>query len=108
VPADGRLHPVLLGLRDCYGFELVASASGLVNSNNHALTHAIVLISFSGDPGGILQTATCKGWNFLRKIRVRWVARAGAYDLCLGTRIGLGRDEQGQPVRIQYHLTRIW
>jgi hypothetical protein len=108
VPADGKLHPILRSIRDCYGFELVASASGLVNSSNHALTHAIVLISFRGRADGILQTASYHGWNFMRKIRVKWVARGDAYDLCIGTGMRFGQDEQGRPVRIQYHLGRIW
>jgi hypothetical protein len=108
VLADGNWHVIVRGLYDCYAFELVASASGRVNSCNHAVTHAIVLTSFSGDAGSIRQTASYKGWDFRRKIRLKWVKRDGAYDLCIGTGTGFGKDDQGHPVMIQYHLTRLW
>lgn len=108
VPADGKRHVIMPDMTDCYGFEIVASASGRVDSNNHAITHAVVLISFGASDDAILQTASYQGWDCRRKIVLKWVRRGAVYDLHIGTRVSFGNDEQGKPVQIQYHVTRMW
>lgn len=108
VPADGAWHVLMPAMSDCYGFEIVASASGRVGSHNHAVSRAVVLISFGVSQGAIVQTATYCGWDFRRKIRLKWVRRGDAFDLCIGTGTSFGKDDQGVPVQIQYHVTRIW
>lgn len=108
VPADGKFHVILPDLTDCFGFEIVASASGRVNSSKHAITRAVVLISFGISGDGILQTCTYKGLDYRQKIRLKWVKKKDTYDLCMGTGVSFGDDEQGKKVQIQYHVTRIW
>jgi len=108
VPADGRWHTILSGLNDCYAFEIVASASGKVGSNNHAITHAIVLLSFEGYAKGIRQTASYRGWYWGRRIRLAWRRHGDHYDLRMRTGCSFGLDEEGNPVMIQFHATRLW
>lgn len=109
VPADGRSHPIMTGLYDCYGFEIVASASGVVTSKHrHAVTHAIVLLSFNGNADDIRQTCSCRSWDIRHKIKLRWKKSAAKYDLCIGTGIDFGLDSEGKPVAIQFHITRVW
>lgn len=108
VPADGRWHKIVFDLSDCYAFEIVASASGKVGSNNHAITHAIALISFEGYAGGIRQTASYRGWYWGRRIKLAWRRHGDHYDLCIRTGCSFGLDDEGNPVTIQFHVTRLW
>lgn len=117
-PADGRWHPVLSGLNDCYAFEIVACASGLVSAGRHAVTHAIALTAFGAD-AGLRQTFSGapakRGWRLfacLRRRRPRvefkWVASGAQVALQVRSNVNFGFDQEGAQVMIEYHVTRLW
>jgi hypothetical protein len=112
VAADGAWHPILRGLNDSYAFEIVACASGSSRSANHAVTHALALMSFGGSGNSIRQTCTTGTWwaFFFPRICFKWQKKKGSTlsDLCIRTRSDYGLDDQGVPVRLFYHITRLW
>jgi hypothetical protein len=114
VPADGGWHPILSGLSSCQAFEVVASASGASTSRNHALTHAIAVTAASGGSKSIQHTYSYDGWYWRRKIHLKWQASGGwfaknpDYSLCVRTGLNYGKSDDGKPVMIRYHMTRLW
>ncbi|MDE2427646.1 MAG: hypothetical protein KGM99_02905, partial [Burkholderiales bacterium] len=108
VPANGQWQTVLTGLNACYAFELLACAQGPNGSKNKAMVHAIILTTFSGKPCSIRCTHTYQGWNIFRRMRVKWKKSATGYDLLMRSGHDFGKDENGKPVQIQFHLSRLW
>jgi len=108
VPADGEYYVIVSELKGCQAFEVVASADGASDSPFHSITHAVAVFSGTGYRSGIRQTSSYQGWNPRRKIRLRWFKEYGGYNLSLGTCKDFGMDDDGQPVQIRYHITRLW
>jgi hypothetical protein len=112
--ADGRWHPIVEGLGSCHAFEVVASASGAAASKNHSITHAIAVSGISGGRKSIQHTYSYDGWYWRRKIRLKWQPSAGRfakgtdYSLCVRTGCNFGKGDDGKPVMIRYHMTRLW
>lgn len=114
VPADGRWHPIVEGMRSCQAFEVVACASGASASRNHSLTHAVAVTAISGGRGSIRPAYSYDGWYWRRKIRFKWQASGGLfaknsdYSLCVRTGCNFGKGDDGTPIMIRYHMTRLW
>ncbi len=115
VPADGKWHPIITGLSGCYGFEVVACASGASNTRAHAMTRAIAITSFSGGRQSIQQTQTYDGWYWRRKIQFKWKREDGGwfgrgtdYSLYVKTGCNFKKGDDGKPAAIRYHITRFW
>lgn len=121
-PADGAWHPVITGLNDCYAFEIVACASGLVSSGWHAVTHAIALTSFARR-ASVNQSFSAgplerRWWQRLlafllrrrekNRVQFAWHLDGATLSLMVRTNCDFGPDEQGLPARIEYHVTRLW
>jgi hypothetical protein len=119
-PADGNWYPVLSELNDCYAFEIVACASGLVSSGWHAVTHAIALTSFS-QRASVRQSfssgpETKPWWLFpcLRRrrrgnrVEFKWYRAGGTVSLLVRSNADFGKDQDGAQVMIDYHMTRLW
>ncbi|MBZ5522858.1 MAG: hypothetical protein LAP21_11525 [Acidobacteriia bacterium] len=113
-PADGRWHPIITGLNSYQAFEVVASATGTNASSDHAITHAIAVGGVSGGHKSIRQTFSYDGWYWRRKISFKWQAGGGLfgkssdYSLCVRTGRNFGKGDDGKPVMIRYHITRLW
>ncbi len=114
LPADGRWHPVLSGINSCQAFEIVACASGSKGSKASAITHAIA-VNANGRGSSIRQTVSYAGWNWRRRIRFQWQADGGGwfkkatgYTLRVRTGCNYGKGDDGDPVMIRYHITKLW
>lgn len=115
VPADGRWHPIITGLSSCRAFEVLASASGANGSQSHAVTHAIAVSGNSGGWKSIRQAYSYHGWYWRRRIRFQWRSNGGGlfkkstdYTLRVRTGCDFGKGDDGKPVMIRYHITRLW
>lgn len=116
VPADGQWHPIITGLSSCHAFEVLASASGAIGSRSHAVTHAIAVSGNSGGRKSIRQAYSYDGWFWRRRIRFQWgrsngngLFKKGAdYTLRVRTGCDFGKGDDGKPVMIRYHITRLW
>jgi hypothetical protein len=116
VPADGQWHPIITGLSSCHAFEVLASASGAIGSRSHAVTHAIAVTGNSGGRKSIRQAYSYDGWFWRRRIRFQWgrsnggrLFKKGAdYTLRVRTGCDFGKGDDGKPVMIRYHITRLW
>jgi hypothetical protein len=115
VPADGHWHPVITGLTRCHAFEIVASASGASASRFHAVTHAVAVTGNSGGRKSIRQAYSYDGWLWWRKIYFKWQSSSGSffkkgadYTLCVRTGCDFGKGDDGKPVMVRYHITRLW
>jgi hypothetical protein len=115
VPADGKWHPIITGISTCRAFEVLASAAGPNTSKFHAVTHAIAVNGNSGGRKSIQQTYSYEGWYWRRRIRFKWQSNGGGllkkaadYSLCARTGCDFGKGDDGKPVMIRYHITRLW
>ena len=115
VPADGRWHPIITGVNKCHAFEILASASGSINTRRHAVTHAVAVTAASSGRKSIRPTYSYDGLYWRRKIRFKWHAHGGGwfkqdatYSLCVRTGCNFGLDDNGKPAMIRYHATRLW
>jgi hypothetical protein len=114
VPADGRWHPIITGLSSCHAFEVLASASGAIGSRSHAITHAIAVSGNSGGRKSIRQAYSYDGWFWRRRIRFQWrcnsrlFKKGSDYTLLVRTGCDFGKGDDGKPVMIRYHITRLW
>jgi hypothetical protein len=116
VPADGEWHPIITALSSCHAFEVLASASGAIGSRSHAVTHAIAVSGNSGGRKSIRQAYSYDGWFWRRRIRFQWgrsngggLFKKGAdYTLRVRTGCDFGKGDDGKPVMIRYHTTRLW
>lgn len=115
VPADGRWHAIISGLAKCHAFEVVASATGPTASGLHAITHAIAVTGTCGGRKSIRSAFSYNGWYWRRKISFRWQVNGGGwfkkgadYSLCVRTGYNFGTGDNGKPVMISYHITRMW
>jgi hypothetical protein len=115
VPADGQWHPIITGLSRCHAFEVVASASGTNASRFHAVTHAIAVSGNAGGRKSIRQAYSYDGWFWRRRIDFKWQSNGGGwfkkgadYTLCVRTGCNFGKGDDGKPVMVRYHITRLW
>lgn len=120
-PADGAWHPVLQGLQHCHAFEIVGCASGQPSTGWHAVTHALALTSMNGR-ASLRQTFSAgapgsRRWWLPRclrrydrehRIELRWSRVGQGHDLYIRTTCNFGLTEDGQQVRAEYHITRLW
>jgi hypothetical protein len=115
--ADGSWQELLCGLNGCFAFEVVACASGQADSGLHAVTHATALTSFGG--GHLRQTFSAphvRRWRWLPcwlrrprfRVEFRWQSEGRGLSLWARTSCDFGSDEEGRPVMIDYHLSRLW
>jgi hypothetical protein len=115
VPADGQWHPIITGLSRCHAFEIVAGASGASASQFHSVTHAIAVTGNSGGRKSIRQAYSYDGWLWRRRIKFKWQVNGGSwfkkgadYTLCVRTGCDFGKGDDGKPVMVRYHITRLW
>lgn len=115
VPADGNWHNITAALGGCQAFEVMAGV-GKKDTGRYALLHAVALSTFN--PTGWL-------FNFLQlknrikcrhsyyrsrsdKLALRWSGSDRHYFLQIRSNGNYGVGPQGEPVRINYHITKLW
>jgi hypothetical protein len=115
VPADGKWHNITSSMSGCQAIEVVAGV-GKKNTGRYALLHAVALNTFN--PRGLFFNF----WRWKNKIKhnqayyrsrsdklsLRWSGEQQSYFLQIQTNSDYGLDDQGQPIRINYHITKLW
>lgn len=110
VPADGRWHPIVEGLRGCHALEVMAGA-GRPKTGRYAMVRATAMNAFH--PTGFLMNLL----NLKRRIRcqhayyrsrcdrivLRWTSSGDTYALELKTKCAYPDD-----TLVQYNVTRLW
>jgi len=114
IPADGKWHDVITGLKGCQGFEVMAGAGGTKGDGHFGMLHAIALSAFNPSFGllawwrrrrGIRQTQAWWGRRCDR-LELQWHGDSGrgkTYALQIRTGCDFGATQV-----IQVQLTRLW
>jgi hypothetical protein len=105
VKADGKWHPVIVGLDGCNAFEIMAGV-GKKRSGRYALMHAFALNTFNSKKGNITYhqahySSRCD------QIDLRWVGQTHNYSLEMRTRCNFDQNASEETV-IRYFVTQLW
>lgn len=105
VRADGKWHPIIVGLDGCQAFEIVAGV-GKKRSGRYALMHAFALSTFNSKKGNISYhqahySSRCD------QIDLRWVGQTHNYSLEMRTRCSFDRNS-GDETFIRYFVSQLW
>jgi len=125
VPADGIWYSILDRIEGSYTFEVIAAASGAADASDHAMTHAVAVISGAALPGSIQQTAAYGGWWRSRRVLLEWqkevekgggfmgwvrrlFSRRGPYNLCIRTGRAYRDPDGNTPFLIKVRIIQRW
>jgi hypothetical protein len=101
VKADGKWYPIITGLTNAQGFEVVARA-GKKGTGKLSIMHATALSVFGPKGGKIHRTNAYYGF-FWNKLNLRWTGSFKNYALELKSNSNYGED-----VNIYYTITKLW
>jgi len=117
VPANGKWHKITKKLDGINIFEVVATASGEINSGNYSALHAIVLSTFGGSKSRNKIKVLNAYWNEYgllgklfskRKIKIRWSGTLHNYFLELKTSGDWTiNPKTNNPYDINFNVTRL-
>lgn len=117
VPTDGNWHKILENLDGINAFEIIAHASGSINSGYYSISHAIALSTFgSGSSSKIknYQNSNWSGYGFLGKlfnkkkvIRFRWTGTLHNYNLEVKTGQWPKNPETNDHFKIHYNISKL-
>ena len=117
VPADGKWHKILENLDGINAFEVLAHASGSINSGYYSISHIIALSTFGGSRSrNKIKNYKNSNWNGLlshifsrtKMIKFRWSGSLHNYNLEVRT----GGDwninpETNEPYKIHYNIKKL-
>lgn len=109
VAADGKWHTILSDLDGLHAFEIVAQASGKINTGHYCVSHAIALSAFGGkgSKSKIKKTTAYYG-SYRDKITYKWEGSLHSYSLLIKTRRDYGQNsETNAPFQIKYNITSL-
>lgn len=101
VLADGKWHPILEGLDNCQGFEIVAR-TGKKGSGKFSVLHATALSAYGHSHSKIKKTCAYYGF-FWNKLNLRWRGTTHNYNLELRTNRNYGKG-----IPIHYNISKLW
>lgn len=107
VDGDGQWHCVIGGLKGVEAFEVVARIDGPPSRGKYAITHAVALGTYGGSGSRIKQVRAYYGW-FMNRIEFRWHGNVKEYCLQVRTRSNYGLTTENEPLKIRFHITRLW
>ncbi len=117
VPADGKWHKIINNLDGINAFEVIAHASGSVNSGYYSISHVIVLSTFGGPfSKNSIKNYQNSNWStffdrlFLNKkvIKFRWSGSLHDYNLEVKTSGDWNiNPETNEPYQIHYNVTKL-
>ncbi|ERM81207.1 hypothetical protein P872_20185 [Rhodonellum psychrophilum GCM71 = DSM 17998] len=101
IPADGQWHDILVNLKGCNAFEIMALA-GQKNKGKYALMHATAISTFGKSHSKISKTCAYYGfwWN---RITCRWQGDTFEYKLQMKTWSNYGKE-----AKINYKISKLW
>jgi len=105
VRADGKWHPIIVGLDGCQAFEIVAGV-GKKGSGRYALMHAFALNTFNSKKGNITYHQA-RYSSRCDQIDLRWVGETHNYSLEMRARCSYERNA-GDETHIRYFVSQLW
>ncbi|PTW52190.1 hypothetical protein [Rhodovulum kholense] len=115
--ADGTWHDITRPMTGCQAFEVMAGVGGEVGQGHYALIHAVAMNAFHPRNAILnwmfgrrrIRAQTAVYGSYADRLRLRWLATEERhhFKLQIRTNADYGQAE-GAPVRIRYHLTRLW
>lgn len=91
IPADGEWHTLvehtMAGLS---GFEINGYSQGIRGQGYYSVIHAIALNSYNGKRGRINSCCDFYGWQWYRRLKLRWTGGNLSYKLQIKTCINYG------------------
>lgn len=116
VPADGKWHKILENLDGISAFEVIAHASGSVNSGYYSISHVIALSTFGGSRSrNKIKNYKNSNWNGLlshlfnrsKVIKFKWSGTLHDYNLEIKTGDWNINPETNKPYEINYSITKL-
>lgn len=116
VPADGNWHKILENLDGISAFEVIAHASGSVNSGYYSISHVVALSTYGGSKSrSKIKNYQNSNWNgfmgniFNKKIiKFRWNGSLHDYSLEVKTSGKWNMDpETNEHYKINYNITNL-
>lgn len=102
IDANGEWQPILAELKGCNIFEVIAVAYGETGEGKYATLHAIVSNAYTGNRGAIRLSSNYYGWQWWRRIGLRWVGTPFSYNLEMKT-----YSNYGNSGKIQYSINKL-
>ena len=103
IAADGKWHTLITDLEGCNMFNVVACANGKQGEGKYALMHAVAINAYAGKKGTFIKKQNWYGWQWWRKLQIRWTGNPFSYHLQLRTQSNYGEDAP-----INYYITQLW
>lgn len=88
--ANGEWQTILSDLKGVSAFEINGYSQGETKSGNYCVIHAISLNGYAGKRGHIYCHHNCYGWNWWRRLKLRWIGIPHNYELQIKTRSNYG------------------
>jgi hypothetical protein len=106
IPADGEWHVILEKIEKMAAFECVAKVEGPEARGKHAMALASIFAVHGRGKAHIKQAVF--GW-FWDKIVIRVKTNSdNSARVEIRTRSHYGKDENGDTIQIDYHITSLW
>jgi hypothetical protein len=103
VAANGQWHTIIKDMEGCNMFNIVACANGQQGEGKYVLMNATAINAYSGKSGVIKKQQDRYGWQWWRRLQLRWTGTPFKYNLELRTRSDFG--EKGV---ITYRMIQLW
>ncbi len=103
VAADGEWHTILTDLEGANIFSVVACANGKQGEGKYALMHSTAINAYAGKKGNFNTKQNWYGWQWWRRLQIRWTGNPFSYHLQLRTRSNYGKD-----AAINYQIMQLW
>lgn len=103
IAADAQWHTVLNNLEGCTAFQVLACANGKPGEGKYAMLHAIAVNAYAGKGGAVKKVQNWYGWQWWRKVEIRWIGTPFNYQLQLRS-----RSNYGDGAAINYQIMELW
>lgn len=91
LPADGEWQTILTGLDGISAFEITGYAQGIQGSGKYSVIHSIALYAYNGK-GRIHSKCDYYGWQWWKRLKLRWIGNSFNYQLQIRTCSNYGGD----------------
>ena len=102
IKANGKWHTVIDNLKGCNIFEVAAIAYGERYTGKYATMHAIASNAYSGKWGNIRYNHNYYGWNWWKRIQLRWKGNPNNYKLQIRSQSNYGIEG-----KIDYNISLL-
>jgi len=85
LPADGEWQTILTELDGLSAFKIIGYAQGSKSTGKYCVIHSIALNAYSGKKGRIHSKCDYYGWQWWKRLKLRWIGNPFNYQLQIKT-----------------------